>query len=135
MAWFAAHAIVYFELTDGPQDGFQAYENVLLVQADTHDEACVKAREFARADEGDDRGSLRVGHRPARRVFGSIRKVVSVSHERADGNLGDGDEITYSEFVLADRAALNKLIGAEDVELLYVGKGSEHDDLLDKQGE
>ena len=28
MAWYAAHAIVYFELTDGPQDGFEVYENV-----------------------------------------------------------------------------------------------------------
>ncbi len=31
MAWFAARAVVYFQLTDGPQDGYQADENVLLV--------------------------------------------------------------------------------------------------------
>lgn len=125
MPWYAAHAIVYFQLTDGPQDQFQVWENVLLVQADTPDQAWAKAREFARRDEGDDRGSLRVEDRPARRVFGSIRKVVSVAHERPDGQLGDGDEVTYSEFVVADRAALDRLIGAEDVEVLYVGKDAE----------
>lgn len=125
MSWYAAHAIMYFQLTDGPQDGFQVYENVFLVQADTPDEAWAKAQEFARRDEGDDRGSLRVGDRPARRIFGSIRKVVSVAHEGPDGQLGDGDEVTYSEFVVNDRAALDRLIGAEDVEVLYVGKGAD----------
>jgi hypothetical protein len=125
MVWYAAHAIVYFQLTDGPQEGFQVYENVFLVRADTPDGAWAKAREFARRDEGDDRGSLRVGGRPARRVFGSIRKVVSVSPEGPDGQLGDGDEVTYSEFVVADRAALDRLIGADDVEVLCVGKDDE----------
>lgn len=125
MAWYAAHAIVYFQLTDGPQDGFQVYENVFLVQADTPDQAWDKAREFTRRDEGDSSGSLRVGDRPARLVFGGIRKVVSVLHERADDQFGDGDEVTYSEFVLADRAALDKLIRAEEVELLYMGKDAD----------
>jgi len=121
MKWYAAHAILYFQLTDGPQDRFQVYENVFLVRAESHDEARDKAEQFARRAEGDDSGSLREGDRPARRVFGSIRKVVSVSHEGPEGQIGDGDEVTYSEFVLADRAALDKLIKAEDVELLYIG--------------
>jgi hypothetical protein len=125
MPWYAAHAIVYFQLTDGPQDRFQVYENVFLVQAETPDEAWAKAREFARRDEGDDRGSLRVGGRPARRVFGSIRKVMSVAHEGPAGQLGDGDEVTYSEFVVADREALDRLIGDQDVEVVYVGKVAE----------
>jgi hypothetical protein len=122
MAWYAAHAIVYFEITAGQRDGFHVHENVYVVQADSPDGAWSKAQQFARRDMGDDRGSLRVGDRPARRVFGSIRKLVSVSHEGPDGKLGDGDEVTYSEFVVADRAALDKLIGAEDVDLVYVGK-------------
>lgn len=125
MTWYAAHTIMYFQLTDGPQDCFQVHENVFLVRADSPDQARDKAEVFARRDEGDDRGSLRVGGRPARLVYGSIRTVVSVSHEGADGLIGDGDEVTYSEFVVADRAALDRLIGAEDVEVLYVGKDTE----------
>jgi hypothetical protein len=132
MAWYAAHSVIYFQLTDGPQDGFQVYENVFLIRADTPDQAWTKARKFARRDEGDDNGSLKVGDRPARRVFGSIRKVVSVSHERSDDQLGDGDEVTYSEFVLADRAALDRLIGAKDVELLYMGQDAEPGAALDQ---
>jgi len=124
MTWYGAHAIMYFQLTDGPQDEFQGYENVFLVQADSPDAARAKACELARREEGDSSGTLRVGDHPARLLFGSIRKVVAVSHYQEDGQIGDGDEITYSEFVVAGRAALEKLISAEDVELLYLGKDS-----------
>jgi hypothetical protein len=121
VTWYAAHAIMYFELTDGPQDGFQVYENIFLVQAATPDEGFAKARELARRDEGDNSGSLRVGNRPAKLVFGGIRKLITVLHERSE-QLGDGDEITYSELVVPDREALRRLIDDEDCEVLYVGK-------------
>ncbi len=121
MSWYAAHAVVYFELTDGPQDCFQVYENVLLIQAETPDEAWEKAAVVARQDEDDGSGGLRVGGRPARCVFGGIRKVVTVLRQGdgPDGQLGDGDELTYSEFVVADRQALDRLISGQEVELLY----------------
>lgn len=122
MPWYAAHAILYFELTDGPQDRFQVYENVFLVWADTPTEGFKKARLLAQRDEGDDDGSLRVGPRPARRVFGGIRKLITVSHETAGDQLGDGDEVTYSELVVPDREALQHLIGDKDVKVLYVGR-------------
>jgi hypothetical protein len=125
MPWYAAHAIMYFQLTDGPQDQFKVYENVFLIRADSPDEAQNKARALACREEVDNDLSLRVGDRPARLVFGSIRKVVAVAHEGPDGQLGDGDEVTYSEFVVADREALDRLIGAEDVEILYLGKDAE----------
>lgn len=50
---------------------------------------------------------------------------MSVAHEGPAGQLGDGDEVTYSGFVVADRAALDRLIGAEDVEVRYAGKDAE----------
>lgn len=122
MTWFAAHAIMYFELTDGPQDSFQVYENVFLVHAETADEGFAKAREVARRDEGDGSSSLRVGERTARLVFGGIRKLITVLTERPNGQPGDGDEITYSEMVVPDREALRRLIADEDVDVEYVGK-------------
>lgn len=125
MPWFSAHAIMYFEILEGPQDRYEGYENVFLVQADSPDQARDKAEAIARRDEGDSRGTLRLGERPARLVYGSIRKVVSILHERRDQQLGEGDELTYSEFVVEDKAALDKLIHAEDVELLYIGNDAD----------
>ena len=122
MKWYAAHAILYFQLKDGSQDQFQVYENIFLVQAATPDEAFEKARVMAHREEGDSRGSLRVGGRPATMVFGGIRKLISVCHERPGDELGDGDEITYSELVVPDRVALDRLVNDEDVQVLYIGK-------------
>lgn len=122
MAWYAAHAVMYFQLTDGPQDRYQVYENIFLVQADTPDEGFEKACVLARRDEGDSSSSLRVGGRPARLTFGSIRKLVSVLHEDPQERIGDGDEITYSELVVSDREALQRLIDNEDVDVNYIGR-------------
>lgn len=122
VGWYAAHAVMYFRLDDGPQDSFLVQENVFLVRSETPDAARAKARELARRDETNGHDSLRVGDRLASLVFGSIRKVISVCHADSNGQLGDGDEVTYSEFEVADRAALDRLIAAEDVELLYLGK-------------
>jgi hypothetical protein len=123
MPWYAAHAVVYFEYTDGgPQGGFQVHENVYLVQAATADEGFAKARAYAKEDEGDCSGSLRVGGRPATNVFGGIRKLITVSHARGADELGSGDEVTYSELVVPDREALQRLINDEDVDVEYIGK-------------
>jgi hypothetical protein len=121
MAWYAAHAIMYFQLTDGPQDNFQVWENIFLIEATDSKEGYEKARALARREEGDDKGSLRVGDRPATLVFGGIRKLVSVSHEGPDDQLGHGDEVTYSEFVVKDRDALRRLIEDADIDVNYIG--------------
>lgn len=122
MKWYAAHAIIYYQFTDGgPQDGYQIYENVYLVQAETAAEGYAKAREFAKQDEGDSSGSLRLGGRPATAVFGGVRKLLTMHYDGSDRQPGDGDEITYSELTVPDRAALDRLIADEDVEVNYIG--------------
>src|SRR5262245_27053747 len=120
MAWFAAHAVMVFQHTDGPQDGFFVWENVLLVEAADPSEALIEAARRARRDEGDDDGSLRMDDRPVALVFGGIRKLISVDHERTDDRLSGGDEITYSKFHVADREALDRLIEGRDVTLSYI---------------
>lgn len=119
MPWFSAHAVMYFQHTDGPQDRYVVWENVFVVESADPKQAFAKAENYARRDEGDDNGSLRVNDRPATMVFGGIRKLISVHHERVDDQLGDGDEVTYTEFELADRNALNLLIQGEDTAILY----------------
>src|SRR5262245_37645569 len=101
MPWFTAHAVMYFEHTDGPQDGYVVWENVFLVDAADSKQAHVMAEAFARREETGERNSLTVNDRPARLVFGGIRQVVSVCHNGVTGELASGDEVTYSEFEVA----------------------------------
>ena len=55
-------------------------------------------------------------------VFGGIRKLITVLQESPDRPPDDGDEITYSEFVVNDRGALQQLIADKDVDIEYIGR-------------
>jgi Domain of unknown function (DUF4288) len=121
MAWFAAHAVMYFRLKSGEQQGYRVWENVLLVQANDSREAWERGIELARRDEGDSGGSLRIADQPCELVFGGLRKVVEVSHVGAEDVPQHGDEISYSEFEVASADALRRLIDGDDVAVEYLG--------------
>ena len=120
MAWFAAHAVFYFEAKDGIQDSYSVWENVYLIDASDGDAASELAATRARAVEGDSEGTLVWKDRPSTLRFVGIRKLISVSHERNDGLIAHGDEITYSEFELTDRESLDRLVNGDGVALRYV---------------
>ena len=56
MAWFAAHAIMYFKLKSGVQDRFTIWENVYLIEAENSDQAWEKAEAWAKQKEGNGDG-------------------------------------------------------------------------------
>jgi len=120
MAWFAAHTIFYFEVKDGPQDSFSIWENVYLIRGIDSDDAWEKAAIWARENEGDSDGSLLWNERPATLRFAGIRKLISVSHWEGEGRLEHRDEITYSEFEVADRESIDRLVAGDEVDLRYV---------------
>jgi hypothetical protein len=120
MAWFAAHAIMYFKVKSGMQDRFTIWENVYLIEAENSDEAWEKAEAWAKQAEGDSDGSLRVDDQPATQIFAGIRKVITVSHWAEDVRLAQGDEITYSEFEVADEDSIRQLVEGKEVTVEYV---------------
>jgi len=120
MAWYAAHAIMYFKLKSAAQDRFTIWENVLLIEAEDTDSAWAKAVECAKRDEGDSDGSLTVDEQPATLIFAGIRKLITVSHWEQEGRLNHGDEITYSEFQVSNEDAIRELVSGAEVALAYV---------------
>lgn len=120
MPWYAAHAIMYVRFKDGQQDHYPVWENVLLVKAEDGDAARRKAVAWAKQGEGDSENSFRWDGRPATWVFAGLRKVISVSHSGLNDVPGDGDEITYSEFDLADEQSLKALVGGDETTVKYV---------------
>jgi hypothetical protein len=54
-------------------------------------------------------------------VFGGLRKVVEVSHAGVEDVPQHGDEISYSEFEVADADALRRLIDGEDSAVISLG--------------
>jgi|KBSMisStaDraftv2_1062788.scaffolds.fasta_scaffold1210621_1 hypothetical protein len=120
MAWFAAHAIIYFKIKDQLQDVYTVWENVYLIEAGDRDEAFAKARVLGAQEEGDDDNSLTVDDLRATRVFAGIRKLIAVSHAEQDGHLRSGDELTYSEFQVSDEASIRRLASDNEVVIKYV---------------
>jgi len=131
MAWYAASAILCVKFKDGVQDCYPVWENVYLIEAETDGEAFRLAEERAREAEGDSSGSFRWDGRPATWVFAGLRKLLTVSHE-APPALGSGDELTFSEFELADQRALERLVAGGEVGVTYMEERVEHDDPGDR---
>ena len=121
MPWFAAHAIMYFQLKSGEQQRYRVWENVLLVEAADSRAAWDLGIALARRDEGDSEGSLRIDDQPCQLVFGGLRMVVQVSHCGVENIPTHGDEISYMEFEVADADALRRLIDGEDSAVVYLG--------------
>jgi len=117
MAWYAAHAIMYIKFKDGVQDKYPFWENIILIEAETDDEAFEKAETRAREDEGDSQGSLTYEERPAKWVFAGIRRLVSCVDILEQPT--DGTEITYLEMEVESEECFTKLLNGEPVKVLY----------------
>lgn len=113
MTWFAAHVVMYVKWKDGPQKRFPVWENVVLLKAESEDEAFDKAEQHGREGEGDDDGSFRWGGHPATWVFAGVRKLTACAN--ADKRPNDGTEITYTELEVDSPEAVRKLVEGQAV--------------------
>lgn len=120
MAWFSAHVVLWVRFKDGVQPHVPVWETVFLVEAAGIEEAGQRAEDLGRREEGDCGGSLRWEGRPAAFVFVGVRKVTAISHVRPGGQLGDGDELAFSEYRVADEASLRRLAEGGSASVEYV---------------
>jgi hypothetical protein len=67
MTWYAAHIVMAVKFKRGEQNRFPVWENIVLISAESEEEAFAKAEERGRCEEGDDGGTFTWGDRPATR--------------------------------------------------------------------
>lgn len=115
--WFAASIIMHVEFKDNVQDKYPIWENVILIEANNEEEALRKAEERGHFEEGDADDSFTWESRPARWVYGGIRKMLTCAE--FEDRPKDGTEITYSEMEVASAEDLSKLINGEQVSVVY----------------
>jgi hypothetical protein len=124
--WYAVHFILVIEHIKRKKRGPRciAYENVYLVQARSPAEARRKGERLGHGEVTND-DTLQWNGSPARYVYGGIRKIISCSaHFSRPGDglvrvLRDGDEASYSMYVVPDSASLRRLIDGGAVNLRY----------------
>jgi hypothetical protein len=108
---------MYVKLKQGSQKRYPLWENIVLFQAESEDEAFAKAECRGREEEGDDDGSFRWDNKPAEWVFGGVRKLVLCEEEGKRPK--DGTEISYSEIEAESKEALGKFINGEPVAVKF----------------
>jgi hypothetical protein len=108
MNWYAAHLLMYVKFKTDRQEHYPVWENIILIQAGSDEEAFRKAELRGRADEGDDGGSFRWAGQPAEWVFAGVRKLTPC--QDSDQRPGDGTEITFLEMEAASKEDIEKLL-------------------------
>ncbi len=113
MNWYAAHLILYVRFKEPPQEHFPVWENIVLIAAESADEAGAKAELRGHEDEGDSDGSFTWGGRPSTWVFAGVRKLMKCDPiwERP----GDGTEVSFTEMELPSMDAVLRLAEGRDV--------------------
>jgi hypothetical protein len=123
MTWFAASLIVGIRRIDAPDRQIVAYENVVLIEATTSEEAFKKAQEYGEAYAAVDDG-FTLDDKPTVKTFAGVRKLINVSNPHPLDLDQDrpvcGTEVTYSLFELDDSDALTSLASGKEVSLRYV---------------
>lgn len=122
MPWFAAHAISIVKAMEGqPITPIPVWENVLLVEADSIEEAWLRAENIAKENyQSCPSDEYTCDGRPASMEFIGIRKLVSGKYcdPETEGRPRDGSEVTYSQFQLDEMGDLQKLMHGLPVRLL-----------------
>jgi hypothetical protein len=116
MKWYTAHAIMYVKFKDKNQDRYPIWENIILIEAASDDEAWEKAEIRAKEDE-DESGEMVWDKHPSSFLFAGIRKLV-LCVDPGD-NPTDGTEISYSEMELDSWDSLQKFLKGETVSVKY----------------
>jgi len=115
---FAAHIVMAVRYRDGVQDSFPCYENVVLVCADTSDDALEQASQIGREEakiEGDD---FSWDGRPARWEFVGVRKLIECrTPGSVENSVSHGTELTYSQVTLDSEAALTRFANGDAVQV------------------
>lgn len=127
MNWYAAHLIMYFKRREGRQKHFLVWENIVLVQAKSFDEAYEKAEQLGREEEACDDTSLTIGGHPSRLTFAGVRKATLCQEPHARPT--SGTEVTYNELVATSEAAIKKLAAGKSVVVQVLDPFPDNDEL------
>lgn len=117
MSWYAAHIVLYVKLKKQPQKRYPLWENIVLLRADSEENALAKAEQRGRDDAGDDAGTFTWKGKPAEWVFAGVRQLIRCQDETQRPK--DGTEVSYSEMEVESREAVGKFVHGEPVRVKF----------------
>jgi hypothetical protein len=115
--WYVAHVVVAIYFTAAEQTYVPVYENCILIEAASPEEAETIAEKRGREYEDDDGGSLKWGGRPATMKYVGLRKLISC--QDSDERPRCGTEVTYTQFDFSSQQDLDAFLREEAVQVTY----------------
>jgi hypothetical protein len=112
--WYAAHIVMWVKYKEHEQKSVPIWNNIVLFAADSFDEAFAKAEARGKDEEGDSDGSFTWEGKPARWVFGGVRKV-TLCEDGDEERPKDGTELTYLQLRARSQESLCKFVKGEQV--------------------
>ena len=105
--WYAAHILMYVKRKNPDRGAIPAWENIVLIEAASDEEALALAQKRGQDEEGDDDGSFRWDGAPAEWVFAGVRKLTLC--EEPERRPQTGTEISYIQLELPSEQAVMDL--------------------------
>ena len=109
--WYAAHILMYVKRKKPTAGPISVWENIVLIKADSEEEAFAKAELRGKQGEGDDDGTFRWAGQHAEWVFAGVRKLTLC--EDSDKRPGDGTELTYTEMEVRSMQGIADLLAGK----------------------
>jgi len=123
MTWYTASIVQAIKLKEGKQEIYPVYENYVLIEADTVENAFNKADIIGKqVSEIDDQ--LTLNNKPATMVYMGVRKLIEVrnplSEELDVDKLHSGTEVSYSYMEVDSEKKLKRLAEGKAVVVNYI---------------
>jgi len=116
---YAAHIIMAVKYETVRQEDYPIYENIVLIDADSDEQAIEKAESLGRQEE-EESEAFRWDDKPARWRFAGVRKLIECRTPGSlDDGIGHGTEITYSQMVLRSEEDLQQFVAGKSVTVCY----------------
>lgn len=119
--WFAVHVLLTTELLEGDLGYLPVWENIYLVHAASRDEAWERAEQLGLEEARVGSEGLTFDERPARWRFVGVKNVVLL----LEGAPRDGDEVTWVQYSVKDKADLESLLQGRPVRVVCEPGGPE----------
>jgi hypothetical protein len=105
VSWYLSREIIYFEFADqDDQDEYQVWENLILINAQSPEEAYQKALKHG----SDSEGEVTIDGRKGRSKFKGLKTLVPVYED-----IEDGAEIEWLEYVV-EKDKLESLVTSKE---------------------
>ena len=123
MTWFTASLITYIKALSGSQDVFPVFEDFVLIEADTREEALLEAEKIGIKGSALEDGLEFMGV-PSIRCFAGVRKLRSI-FSAEQGKLDEspptlGTELSHSYYEVSSEADANALGQGRAVQVKYI---------------